>query len=94
MIEPVPVAVLLAIVAFCVAVRLSAERARFVRLGALWFIYAGYECLMYFRVFCTGECNIRVDLLLIYPVLLGVTLWYIGAALSRRSNGHGTLSGA
>lgn len=38
--------------------------------AALWFIYSGYEGLMYARVLCTGECNIRVDLLLIYPLLL------------------------
>ena len=34
-----------------------------------WCIYGVYEYLMHFRVLCTGECNIRVDLLLIYPVL-------------------------
>ena len=25
---------------------------------------------MYLRVLCMGECNIRIDLLLIYPLLL------------------------
>ena len=29
---------------------------------------------MQIRVLCGGECNIRVDLLLIYPVLLVLTL--------------------
>jgi len=29
---------------------------------------------MQIRVLCSGECNIRVDLLLIYPVLLALTL--------------------
>ena len=29
---------------------------------------------MYARILCSGECNIRVDLLLIYPILLIVTL--------------------
>lgn len=38
--------------------------------GFAWILYSGYEYLMYSRVLCTGECNIRVDLLLIYPVLL------------------------
>lgn len=38
--------------------------------AALWLTYSGYEGLMYARVLCTGECNIRVDLLLIYPLLL------------------------
>ena len=35
-----------------------------------WFLYGVYEYLMRFRVLCSGECNIRVDLLLIYPILL------------------------
>ena len=35
-----------------------------------WAAYAGYEYLMFARVLCTGECDIRVDLLLIYPLLL------------------------
>lgn len=39
-----------------------------------WAGYAVYEYLMYTRVLCSGECNIRVDLLLIYPVLLGMSL--------------------
>jgi hypothetical protein len=30
--------------------------------------------LMYARILCSGECNIRVDLLLIYPILLIVTI--------------------
>ena len=33
-------------------------------------IYGVYEYLMHNRVLCSGECNIRVDLLVIYPVLL------------------------
>lgn len=39
-----------------------------------WLLYAGYEYLMYTRVLCSGECNIRVDLLLIYPLLLLLTI--------------------
>jgi hypothetical protein len=38
-------------------------------LSLAWAFYAVYEYLMYTRVLCTGECNIRVDLLLFYPVL-------------------------
>jgi hypothetical protein len=38
--------------------------------SAAWAGYAGYEYLMLMRVLCTGDCNIRVDLLLIYPALL------------------------
>lgn len=36
----------------------------------LWAGYGLYELQMYRRVFCTGECNIRIDLLPIIPVLL------------------------
>ena len=36
----------------------------------LWFLYAVYEFSMRQRWMCSGECNIRVDLLLLYPFLL------------------------
>lgn len=37
--------------------------------GVGWLLYALYEFGMQQRWLCTGECNIRVDLLVIYPVL-------------------------
>jgi hypothetical protein len=42
--------------------------------AAAWLLYAAYEIAMRLRVLCSGECNIRVDLLLIYPVLLALTI--------------------
>jgi len=42
--------------------------------GLLWALYGVYEYLMHFRILCSGECNIRVDLLLIYPLLLAASL--------------------
>jgi hypothetical protein len=42
--------------------------------GLLWALYSGYEYLMKLRILCSGECNIRVDLLLIYPMLVLVSL--------------------
>ena len=42
-------------------------------------VYAVYEFFMFKRVLCSGECNIRVDLLLIYPVLL---IWLVKCFLS------------
>ncbi len=42
--------------------------------GTMWLLYGVYEYLMYTRVLCTGECNIRIDLLLIYPVLMLATV--------------------
>src|SRR4051812_35889159 len=39
-------------------------------IGVLWLLYALYEFGMKQRWLCTGECNIRIDLLVIYPFLL------------------------
>jgi hypothetical protein len=39
-----------------------------------WLAYVPYEQAMSLRILCTGECNIRVDLLLLYPVLAIVSL--------------------
>jgi hypothetical protein len=33
--------------------------------GGLWLLYAAYEMGMHQRWFCSGECNIRIDLLAI-----------------------------
>lgn len=51
----------------------------------LWAAYAGYEYLMLTRVLCTGECNIRVDLLLAYPLLLIFTIVAIVQSLRPRA---------
>ena len=51
-----------------------AHRHLLIATGTLWVAYSIYEYLMQIRVLCSGECNIRVDLLLIYPVLLALTL--------------------
>jgi hypothetical protein len=42
--------------------------------GIIWLLYAVYETGMKQRWLCTGECNIRVDLLLVYPILLVLTV--------------------
>ena len=57
----------------------KARRWGVVTIGAMWVLYAAYETGMQQRWLCTGECNIRVDLLLIFPVLL---ISSIGAARS------------
>lgn len=50
-------------------------RRRLVLITALlWLAYAVYEYGMKLRILCSGECNIRVDLLLIYPVLMLLTV--------------------
>jgi len=48
--------------------------------GGAWLLYAVYELGMQRRWLCSGECNIRVDLLLIYPVLAVISLAGIVAA--------------
>jgi hypothetical protein len=40
--------------------------------AALWLAYPPYE--YWYQSRCTGECNIRVDLVLIAPVLLVVSI--------------------
>ncbi len=55
--------------------------------AALWFAYLSYEGLIYFRVLCKGECNIRVDLLLLWPFLFVVsiaTAFYLARKIKQR----------
>lgn len=47
-----------------------------------WLAYCPYELGMKMRVLCSGECNIRVDLLLFYPILLVLT-WMAISAIRR-----------
>jgi hypothetical protein len=49
-----------------------------------WSFYCVYEFLMKWRVLCTGECNIRVDLLLLAPVLYVLTIATLIAAYRKR----------
>jgi len=61
--------------------------------GVLWLLYAFYELAMKRRLLCTGECNIRVDLVLLYPVLVLLSLVAAIQALRsvlRRSKAEGT----
>jgi hypothetical protein len=51
------------------------SRQRVVLVAAVsWFCYLPYELGMKLRILCSGECNIRVDLLMIDPFLLLVSL--------------------
>ena len=45
-----------------------------VGVGVVWMLYALYETAMQQRWLCTGECDIRIDLLVIYPALIIATL--------------------
>jgi hypothetical protein len=42
--------------------------------GVTWLLYALYEFGMKQRWLCSGECDIRIDLLAIYPLLLVVLI--------------------
>ena len=53
---------------------LGMKRPGLLAVAGLWAGYGVYEYLMYFRILCSGECNIRVDLLLVYPLLIILTL--------------------
>ena len=54
-----------------------------------WLLYAPYEYLMYLRVLCSGECNIRIDLLLFWPLLLIASLAVPARYLIRRFKARG-----
>jgi len=51
----------------------SRRPANAVAAGA-WLAYGGYETAMRLRWLCSRECNIRVDLLLTYPLLVLISL--------------------
>ena len=60
-------------------------RGLVVGVGVVWLLYAIYETGMRQRWLCGGECNIRIDLLLIYPLLLaGLVAAGIGLLRARR----------
>jgi formate hydrogenlyase subunit 3/multisubunit Na+/H+ antiporter MnhD subunit len=53
-----------------VALGRRAHRRVAVGAGFAWLLYGLYEFGMKQRWLCSGECNIRIDLLLIYPLLV------------------------
>jgi len=40
----------------------------------LWAAYLIYELGIYYALFCDEDCNIRIDLLAIYPLLVAMSL--------------------
>jgi hypothetical protein len=54
--------------------------------GVTWLLYGVYELGMKRRWLCSGECNIRIDLLVIYPLLL-IALAAAGVSLFRARAG-------
>jgi hypothetical protein len=51
--------------------------------GLAWLLYAGYEWLMLHRVLCSGDCDIRIDLLILHPALVGLTIIALIVGLTR-----------
>jgi hypothetical protein len=64
-----------------------AGRRMVLAVGLIWLAYAAYETGMQRRWLCSGECNIRIDLLLIYPLSL-VTSTVAGISLLRAGRGQ------
>ena len=76
---------LAALPAVIFAILFFVTKKRPVRVAAIsWLVYLLYEYAMKFRILCSDECNIRVDLLLIYPALLVISfvglVYFIKAA--------------
>ncbi len=67
----------LTIVAGCGFIWLFLRKGRWTALVAAfsWFGYGLWEYGMKMRILCSGDCNIRVDLLLIYPLLFLISGW-------------------
>jgi hypothetical protein len=47
-------------------------------------LYTVYEHLMKWRVLCTGDCNVRADLLVLYPALAVVSIAALAEFVLRR----------
>ena len=59
----------------------SARRARsFLVVAAVWAVYAAWEWLV---LALSPEANIRVDLMVIWPILLIITIWFSIRAFGR-----------
>jgi hypothetical protein len=75
---------LLPAAAFFLAARRRRSRIALVT-AMCWAVYALYEYGMKLRLLCSGECNIRVDLLVIYPALFVLSVAAVVALLVRRT---------
>ena len=60
--------------ALLLALYIKARKPSVLIAGLAWVVYCLYESGMKLRILCGGECNIRIDLMLIYPVLVAVSL--------------------
>ena len=66
------------------------SRRRLVLAAAVaWLLYLPYEYGMKWRILCSGECNIRVDLLLLYPALVILSILAAVSALRALGRARG-----
>lgn len=61
--------------AFLLAAGWKPHRPAMITAGGLWLVYAVYEALVANGILCDANCNIRVDLVLLIPILLVVTAY-------------------
>jgi hypothetical protein len=56
------------------------SRARIALVASVaWGLYLPYEWSMKLRILCSGECDIRIDLLAFYPFLAVLSLIALGS---------------
>ena len=73
------------VVAVALGVLYAQKRNRAAQKAAIaWGVYCVYEYLMKARLLCSGDCNIHIDMLLIWPVLLLATLLAFWTAFKRQ----------
>jgi hypothetical protein len=54
------------------------DQQRSLSAAIAWTLYGFYEYAMLLRILCSGECNIRVDLFIVYVMLLLLSLKAVG----------------
>ena len=79
----------MALIGWLVWVAVVAVGARALgRRAAGWSALAGWGALPLYNAWvlqhCSGDCNIRVDLLVVAPVLLVLSVWWAVSSLRRR----------
>jgi hypothetical protein len=68
-----PVLALVPAVVFWILFAISKSRPVMMA-GLVWLGYFAYEFGMKLRILCSGDCNVRIDLILVYPLLFFVSL--------------------
>jgi hypothetical protein len=83
-------ALALAPAALFAALYLRCRRTSVLLAALAWLAYVPYEQAMKLRILCSGECNIRVDLLLFYPMLALLSALAVAAFFKAKRAGRRT----